>query len=109
MRENDIGTIPGLGAAYPSMQWPLVAGRTALLVIDAQNDFLHPQGWYATHGVDIEHMRRSIEPTARLVAAARARRVPILWTQHGFRDANDAGIFFEMRPFLAEGGLRTNT
>ena len=61
---------PILDLAYPAMQWPLVHGRTALIVIDAQNDFLHPEGWYASQGIDIEHMRRSIEPTAKLVAAA---------------------------------------
>ncbi|MFT5173287.1 MAG: ureidoacrylate peracid hydrolase [Gammaproteobacteria bacterium] len=100
---------PILGLAYPAMQWPLVHGRTALIVIDAQNDFLHPEGWYASQGIDIEHMRRSIEPTAKLVAAARARRLPVIWTQHGFKDRSDGGIFFEMRPLLADGGLRTGT
>jgi ureidoacrylate peracid hydrolase len=98
-----------LGAAYPAMQWPLVQGRTAMIVIDAQNDFLHTDGWYATHGIDISHMRRSIIPIAKLVAAAHERRIPVIWTQHGFKDASDAGIFFEMRPLLAEGGLRTGS
>lgn len=79
-----------LGAAYPAMQWPLVQGRTAMIVIDAQNDFLHTDGWYATHGIDISHMRRSIIPTAKLVAAAHERRIPVIWTQHGFKDASDA-------------------
>ena len=36
------------------------------VVIDDQNDFLHPEGWYATHDIDIEHMRRVIEPTKAL-------------------------------------------
>jgi nicotinamidase-related amidase len=40
-------------------------------VIDAQNDFLHPEGCYARRGVDISHMRRSIAPTVQLVEAAR--------------------------------------
>jgi len=78
-------------------------------VIDAQNDFLHPDGWYARRGVDIGHMQASIEPTAQLVRAARARGVPVIWTRHGFRDARDAGVFMALRPFLAEGGLRQGT
>jgi nicotinamidase-related amidase len=89
--------------------WKLVPGRTALVVIDPQNDFLHPEGWYAKSGVDISHMQASIEPTRRLVAAARARRVPIIWTRHGFRSLRDAGPFIEQRPFLKDGGLRQNT
>jgi ureidoacrylate peracid hydrolase len=54
-------------------------------------------------------MRRVIEPTQRLVAAARAASVPIVWTRHGFRGAEDAGPFFELRPFLRDGGLRLGT
>ena len=57
-------------------RWDLVPGHTALVAIDVQNDFLHADGWYATSGIDIAHMRRVIEPTQRLVAACRAARRP---------------------------------
>jgi nicotinamidase-related amidase len=80
-----------------------------VLLIDLQNDFLHPDGWYARHGIDIAHMRRVIEPTARLLEAARRAAVPVLWTQHGYRDAREAGPFLQLRPFLKEGGLRLGT
>jgi nicotinamidase-related amidase len=94
---------------FAAATWDLVPGRTALLLIDLQNDFLHPDGWYARSGVDIAHMRRVIEPAKALVAAARARSVPIVWTRHGFRDEHDAGTFYELRPFLRDGGLRLGT
>jgi ureidoacrylate peracid hydrolase len=94
---------------FAPIEWGLVAGRTALIVIDAQNDFLHPDGWYALRGVDIEHMRRSIAPIKQLAAACRERDVPIIWTRHGFRDARDGGWLVSMRPFLREGGLRIGT
>ncbi|MBV9425002.1 MAG: cysteine hydrolase [Solirubrobacterales bacterium] len=94
---------------YAPIEWDLVPTRTALIVIDAQNDFLHSEGWYALRGVDIEHMRRCIEPIKQLVAACRARDVPIIWTLHGFRDAQDGGWLVSMRPFLREGGLRIGT
>jgi ureidoacrylate peracid hydrolase len=90
-------------------RWNLVPGRTALVVIDPQNDFLHAEGWYAKSGVDVSHMQRTIEPIRALVAAARAKRIPIIWTRHGFRDARDAGVFFQLRPFLKDGGLRQGT
>ena len=83
-------------------RWELVPRRTAVVIIDPQNDFLHPDGQYAKAGVDISHMRRTIEPITRLAAAARARSVPIIWTRHGFRDRRDAGFFMTLRPFLAE-------
>jgi nicotinamidase-related amidase len=94
---------------FSPIEWKLVPGHTALVVIDPQNDFLHPEGWYASHGVDIEHMRRCIEPIKQLVAACRDRLVPIIWTRHGFRDAKDGGWLVSMRPFLRDGGLRTGT
>lgn len=93
-------------APFEAVRWDLVPGRTAVVIIDPQNDFLHPEGWYARSGIDIAHMRRTIEPTFRLVAAARERGVPVIWTRHGFRDARDAGVFLSLRPFLKEGGLR---
>ena len=54
-------------------------------------------------------MRRVIEPTKRLVAEARRRGVPVVWTRHGFRDGRDAGTLFHLLPFLRGGGLRTDT
>ncbi|HEY3945494.1 MAG TPA: isochorismatase family cysteine hydrolase, partial [Solirubrobacteraceae bacterium] len=94
---------------FAPIEWDLVAGRTALVVIDPQNDFLHPEGWYAGNGVDIEHMRRCIEPVKQLAAACRERGIPIIWTRHGFRDAQDGGWLVAMRPFLRDGGLRIGT
>jgi nicotinamidase-related amidase len=91
---------------FATATWSLVPRQTALVVIDMQNDFLHPEGWYAKSGVDVRHMQASIEPTKMLVAEARGRGVPIIWTRHGFKDERDAGVFMRLRPFLAEGGLR---
>jgi ureidoacrylate peracid hydrolase len=95
--------------SYEPVRFELTPGRTALLLIDLQNDFLDPAGHYAQSGVDIEHMRRVLGPTGELVAAARAREIPIVWTRHGFRDLRDAGIFARLRPFLRDGGLRQGT
>lgn len=55
----------------------------------------------------MSHLQRSIELTKVLVEAARSRRISIIWTRYGFRDAAEAGLFLEMRPTLSEGGLRT--
>jgi nicotinamidase-related amidase len=94
---------------FEPVRWSLAPGRTCLLLIDFQNDFLHHDGWYAQSGVDISHMRRVIEPARRLMAEARAAGIPIVWTRHGFRDPRDAGPFLELRPFLRDGGLRLGT
>ena len=94
---------------FARASFPLVPGKTAIVNIDFQNDFLHPEGWYARSGVDIAHMRRSLEPTRRLLAEARRHGVPVVWTRHGFRGEVDGGMLYRLRPFLKEGGLRLGT
>ena len=94
---------------FEAVHWDLVPGRTVLVVIDAQNDFLHRDGWYATRGIDIGHMQRCIEPLKALLAAARAKCIPIVWTRHGTRGVEDGGPYMQLRPFLKDGGLRRDT
>ena len=94
---------------FESASWPLVRGRTVLVNIDLQNDFLHPDGWYAKSDIDIAHMQRVVEPVKRLVAACRADGVPVVWTRHGTHGVEDGGPFMELRPALRQGGLRTGT
>jgi ureidoacrylate peracid hydrolase len=54
---------------------------TALLVVDMQNAFCHPEGTLGISGVDVGPAQATIEPVRRLVEAARAAKVPVLWTQ----------------------------
>jgi nicotinamidase-related amidase len=94
---------------FEAAHWDLSPGRTVLVVIDPQNDFLHPDGWYAQQGIDIEHMRRTIAPIRQLVHDVRAKNIPVVWTRHGTRGLEDGGPFMRLRPFLKDGGLRQNT
>ncbi len=59
--------------------------RTAVLVVDMQNDFCHPNGWLAHLGVDIAPTRRPIVPLQRLLPALRACDVPVIWVNWGNR------------------------
>ena len=103
------GHVFGGTRPYEEVRWDLVPGQTAIVVIDPQNDFLHDEGWYARQGIDIAHMRRCIEPIEALVAAARKKNVPVVWTRHGSRGLEDGGPFMRLRPFLRDGGLRQDT
>jgi nicotinamidase-related amidase len=99
----------GPAAPFEAARWDLTPGRTVLVIIDPQNDFLHPDGWYAQKGIDIEHMRRMIEPTRQLLKDVRAKNIPVVWTRHGTRGVEDGGPFMRLRPFLKDGGLRQDT
>jgi nicotinamidase-related amidase len=59
--------------------------RTALVVVDMQNDFCHPDGWLASIGVDVTPARAPIEPLRVLLPALRAAGVPIVWLNWGNR------------------------
>ena len=64
--------------------WPLdgdwSAGDTALIVIDMQNDFLNPNGYFGQMGYSLEHTRAAIKPTQSLLSAARQQGLPIIYT-----------------------------
>lgn len=59
--------------------------RTALVVIDMQNDFCHSQGWLASIGVDVQPARQPIAPLQRLLPVLRQAEVPVLWLNWGNR------------------------
>ena len=58
---------------------------TALLVIDMQRDFLLPGGFGESLGNDVSQLRRTIEPLAALITAARAAGLPVIHTREGHK------------------------
>jgi nicotinamidase-related amidase len=73
--------------AMPALPQNIVIdlARTALVVIDMQNDFCHPQGWLATIGVDTSPARRPIKPLQAALLALRGAGVPVVWLNWGNR------------------------
>lgn len=59
--------------------------KTAILVIDMQNDFCHPDGWLAHIGVDVTPARTPIDPLKNLLPELRNAKVPIIWINWGNR------------------------
>lgn len=59
--------------------------KTAILVIDMQNDFCHPDGWLAHIGVDVTPARTPINPLKTLLPELRNVSVPVIWLNWGNR------------------------
>jgi nicotinamidase-related amidase len=59
--------------------------RTALIIIDMQNDFCAPGGWVDHLGVDFRPDRAPIAPLTRLLPPLRAAGVNIVWVNWGNR------------------------
>lgn len=56
-------------------------GRTALVLIDSQNDSCHPDGVYAKIGWDISLRQKASHNAAEFIKEARKYRVPIIFTK----------------------------
>ncbi|HBY0021416.1 TPA: isochorismatase family protein [Klebsiella variicola] len=59
--------------------------RTAIIVVDMQNDFCHPDGWLGHIGVDVTPARVPIAPLQNLLPVLRAAEVPVIWLNWGNR------------------------
>jgi nicotinamidase-related amidase len=59
--------------------------KAAMLVIDMQNDFCHPDGWLAHIGVDVTPARTPIEPLNNLLPVLRNAHIPVIWLNWGNR------------------------
>src|SRR5438309_701921 len=77
---------------------------TALLVIDMQRDIVDPGGFGEALGNDVSLLRRAVEPTRRVLNAARAAGVFVVHTREGHRpDLSDCPPSKRARGHLATG------
>ncbi|HVR04169.1 MAG TPA: isochorismatase family cysteine hydrolase [Polyangia bacterium] len=68
-------------------------GRTAVLVIDMQRDFLEPGGFGETLGNDVSLLAKAIAPIGALLEGARRRGLLIVHTREGHRpDLSDLPV-----------------
>lgn len=59
--------------------------KLAVIVIDMQNDFCHPDGWLAHIGVDVTPARSPIDPLLAFLPVARSANIPVVWVNWGNR------------------------
>lgn len=59
--------------------------RCVLVIVDMQNDFCHPRGWFGQKGIDVKPMRKPIPAIAALLPAWRAAGGTVLWLNWGIR------------------------
>lgn len=84
----------------------LTREATALVVVDMQNGFCHPEGSFAKLDLDVSMCHDAIAGCRALVDAARAAGVPVVYTRYVYRpDYADGGVLVQdLLPALAEVG-----
>jgi nicotinamidase-related amidase len=66
-------------------------GKTALIIIDMQRDFLEPGGFGAALGNDVARLQSAVPPLRAVLAAARRSGLLVIHTREGHRpDMSDA-------------------
>lgn len=100
---------------YYAIPFAFNPGKSALLVVDLQNDFLHEKGVHAKNGVDIMGLRRKLPDCVRLADFCRAHRITVIHIRYVLHPdksgtAVDIGPFAAgARPWLVHEGLRPGT
>ncbi|WPB57154.1 isochorismatase family cysteine hydrolase [Xylophilus sp. GOD-11R] len=59
--------------------------RSAVIVIDMQNDFCHPEGWFAQKGLGVKATRKPIPVLQRFLPTWRAAGGVVVWLNWGIR------------------------
>ena len=66
--------------------------QTAVIVVDMQNDFCSKGGLFDRAGVNISAVQKAVEPTRKVLCAAREMGIRIVYLKMGFRsDLSDLG------------------
>ncbi len=70
----------------------LVPARTAVVVVDMQNDFAAAGGMFDRAGIPIEGIQAILDPLRRVLGACRAAAIPVVFLKMQFApDLQDAG------------------
>jgi ureidoacrylate peracid hydrolase len=78
--------------------------RSALVVVDMQNGFIHERGSCAKAGFPIGALSSAVAPCAELIVSARRAAVPVVYTRYTYRaDFRDGGFMLKEKfPMLAD-------
>ena len=79
---SKLGTVDADPYAWP-YDGEIDTNRTALVCIDWQGDFCAPGGYVDTMGYDLNLTRAGLEPTTKVLAAARAVGMRVVHTREG--------------------------
>jgi len=75
------------------LQTLLTKSNCALIVVDVQNDYIHPQGVFAKKGLDNSAMLAMMPGLLHLIDSARARNAPVIFIQTTHQPETDSAVW----------------
>ncbi|MFH1125167.1 MAG: isochorismatase family cysteine hydrolase [Pseudomonadota bacterium] len=59
--------------------------KSALIIVDMQNMFVHPKGTFGSRGIDVSGAGRLVKPISDMAGAFRIKHRPVIYARHTFR------------------------
>ncbi len=82
----------GVAVATRGAELLLDVERTAIVVVDMQNDFVSVGGMFDQNGVPTDAVRAVVPTIQRVLDAARDRAIPVVYLKMGYQpDLSDLG------------------
>lgn len=67
--------------------------NTAVIVVDVQNDYCHPEGAIAKTGIDVSAVNKMMPNLQALLASAREHDIPVIFLQTNHEKATDSEVW----------------
>ena len=83
------------------LDYLLTKTQKALVLVDVQNEFCHPDGAFGKKGCDLSPIEGMMEALTALVESARAKGIPVVFIQN-IEDDNTDSFAWRMRPDAKE-------
>jgi nicotinamidase-related amidase len=108
------GTEQQVAGKYNRTMPELHPPKTALLVIDMINDYIHPEGAYGKQGISNPKVQDMVPRIVKLMEVCKQSGIPVIGIVHiTHRNAGgapvDLGLMLAPRPFLRQQGLGQGT
>lgn len=81
----------------------------ALVIIDTQNDYCHPEGVFAKANFDVTALPSVYRKINGLIAKQRKKNEPVIWVKMIWANDEEVGLLGKRSKFLAHEGLRKGT
>lgn len=81
----------------------VLKSHPALLIIDMQNGFCHPDGCFGKLGMPVSNHLAIVQTINKVRAASHAAKIPVIFTRLCYNeDYSDAGVQMEEQPQIKE-------